>query len=95
MSSGANDLLVLSCDVIIWDDNTPLFIFPENFTHSILKRFPVLHCYKTSLHLTSPEPESAFVNAYGAQKSIPAYVAWRARRQIGLSYRSTRMGIDS
>jgi len=25
---------VLSCDVIIWDDNTPLFIFPENFTHS-------------------------------------------------------------
>jgi hypothetical protein len=26
--------LVLSCDVIIWDDNTPLFIFPENFTHS-------------------------------------------------------------
>ncbi len=26
--------LVLSCDVIIWDDNSPLFIFPENFTHS-------------------------------------------------------------
>jgi hypothetical protein len=26
--------LVLSCDVIIWDDNTPLFIFPGNFTHS-------------------------------------------------------------
>ncbi len=25
---------MLSCDVIIWDDNTPLFIFPENFTHS-------------------------------------------------------------
>jgi hypothetical protein len=24
---------MLSCDVIIWDD-TPLFIFPENFTHS-------------------------------------------------------------
>ena len=40
-SSGANVIiciycyhLVLSCDVIIWDDNTPLFIFPENFTHS-------------------------------------------------------------
>jgi hypothetical protein len=25
---------VLSFDVIIWDDNTPFFIFPENFTHS-------------------------------------------------------------
>jgi hypothetical protein len=40
-SSGANVIiciycyhLVLSCDVIIWDDNTPLFIFPGNFTHS-------------------------------------------------------------
>ena len=42
-SSGANVIiciycyhLVLSCDVIIWDDNTPLFIFPGNFTHSYL-----------------------------------------------------------
>jgi hypothetical protein len=26
---------VFSCDVIIWDDNTPLFVFPGNFTHSI------------------------------------------------------------
>ncbi len=26
--------LLLSCDVIIWDDNTPCFIFPANFTHS-------------------------------------------------------------
>jgi hypothetical protein len=44
LSSGANVInvtkwsycyhLVLSCDVIIWDDNTLLFIFPENFTHS-------------------------------------------------------------
>jgi hypothetical protein len=25
---------VLSCDVIIWDDNTPFFVFPGNFTHS-------------------------------------------------------------
>ncbi len=25
---------MLSCDVIIWDDNTPLFVFPGNFTHS-------------------------------------------------------------
>jgi hypothetical protein len=33
LQSGANHL-VLSCDVIIWDDNTPLFIFTENFTHS-------------------------------------------------------------
>jgi hypothetical protein len=32
---------VLSCDVIIWDDNTPLFIFPENFTHSRKKAEPV------------------------------------------------------
>ena len=24
---------MLSCDVIIWDDNTPFFIFPGNFTH--------------------------------------------------------------
>jgi hypothetical protein len=41
-SSGANVIilrkcyhLLLSCDGIIWDDNTPLFIFPENFTHSV------------------------------------------------------------
>ncbi len=27
---------MLSCDVIIWDDNTPLFVFPGNFTHSNL-----------------------------------------------------------
>jgi hypothetical protein len=33
---------VLSCDVIIWDDNTPLFIFPENFTHSFLARICVV-----------------------------------------------------
>ncbi len=25
---------MLSFDVIIWEDNTPFFIFPENFTHS-------------------------------------------------------------
>ncbi len=25
---------MLSSGVIIWDDNTPRFIFPENFTHS-------------------------------------------------------------
>jgi hypothetical protein len=44
-SSGANVIiciycyhLVLSCDVIIWDDNTHLFIFPGNFTHSISPR---------------------------------------------------------
>jgi hypothetical protein len=42
-SSGANVIiciycyhLVLSCDVIIWDDNTPIFIFPGNFTHSVV-----------------------------------------------------------
>ncbi len=28
---------MLSCDVIIWDDNTPFFIFPENFPHSSTK----------------------------------------------------------
>ncbi len=28
--------LLLSSDVIIWDDNTPLF-FPENFTHSCVR----------------------------------------------------------
>jgi hypothetical protein len=26
---------VLSCDVIIWNDNTPFFVFPGNFTHSM------------------------------------------------------------
>jgi hypothetical protein len=26
--------VVLSCDVIMWDDNIPLFIIPENITHS-------------------------------------------------------------
>ncbi len=30
---------MLSCDVIIWDDDTPLFIFPGNFTHSTSRRF--------------------------------------------------------
>jgi hypothetical protein len=35
---------VLSCDVIIWDDNTPLFIFPENFTHSYIPLIDLLFC---------------------------------------------------
>ncbi len=39
--------LVLSCDVIIWDDNTPFFIFPGNFTHSNCK---VARNEKISLH---------------------------------------------
>ncbi len=29
---------MLSCDVIIWDDNIPLFVFPGNFTHSTTTR---------------------------------------------------------
>jgi hypothetical protein len=47
--SGANVIvciycyhLVLSCDVIIWDDNTPLFIFPGNFTHSHYTRINLI-----------------------------------------------------
>ncbi len=41
-------------------------------------------------------PEPVFVNVYGAQESIPpAYVAGEPLRQIWLSYRSARLGIDS
>jgi hypothetical protein len=41
-------------------------------------------------------PEPVFVNVYGAQESIPpAYVAGGPLRQIGLSYRPARLGIDS
>ncbi len=43
LSSGANVIIwVLSCDVIIWDDNTPLFIFPKNFTHSRISDISVI-----------------------------------------------------
>ncbi len=28
--------LVFSCDVIIWVDNTPFFIFTGNFTHDVI-----------------------------------------------------------
>jgi hypothetical protein len=35
---------VLSFDVIIWDDNTPFFIFPENFTYSLSDQPVSLRC---------------------------------------------------
>jgi hypothetical protein len=40
LSSKANVIMVSSgANVIIWDDNTPLFVFPGNFTHSYTINF--------------------------------------------------------
>jgi hypothetical protein len=49
---------VLSCDVIIWDDNTPLFIFPENFTHSLIWLKNIFERMSPTVSSASEDPEA-------------------------------------
>jgi hypothetical protein len=70
---------------------------PQKFVNLHLRRFS-FYGLPNEIYVQIEETEPIFVHVYGAQESIPpAYVAWRSgtTKEIGLSYRPVRLGIDS
>jgi hypothetical protein len=81
LSSGAIVIMVSSvANVIIWCYHVmlssgmithPFFIFPENFTHSFIKPFPVAK-------FLVPDWGDVVVSDIGLSYDPPDYVGWRA-----------------